>query len=85
MSMKSQRLWVSLGTQDLEFNRNLKLAECVKKLSFEHVQEFADQLAKRERCGEIVLYSDGKFDPMPISEKRAINGIAEFKQKIPYH
>ncbi|MAI36370.1 insulinase family protein [Alteromonas sp.] len=85
LSMKSQRLWVSLGTQDLEFNRNLKLAECVKKLSFEHIQGFADQLAKRERCGEIVLYSDGKFDPMPTCEKRTINSIAEFKQKIPYH
>ena len=83
--MKSQRLWVSLGTQDLEFNRNLKLAECVKKLTFEHIQDFADQLAKRERCGEIVLYSDGKFDPMPTWEKRTINSIAEFKQKIPYH
>lgn len=85
LSMKSQRLWVSLGTQDLAFDRHLKLAECVKNLSFEEIQVFADQLAKRERCGEIVLYSDGKFPPMLCPEKRAINSIAEFKQKIPYH
>ena len=85
LSMKSQRLWVSLGTQDLGFNRNTKLAERVKALSFEEIQEFAQQLAKRERCGELVLFSRGKFDALPTSEKRTINSISQFKQEIPYY
>lgn len=42
LSMKSQRLWVSLGTQDFGFNRNVKLAERVKALSFEEIQAFAE-------------------------------------------
>lgn len=85
LSMKSQRLWVSLGTQDLEFNRNSKLAARIKTLSFEEIQAFADQLAKRERCGELVLYSSGKFKAIPTLQKRTINSIAEFKKKIPYY
>ena len=85
LSMKSQRLWVSLGTQDLGFNRNTKLAERVKSLSFEEIQDFAHQLAKRERCGELVLFSKGKFETIPTNEKRTINSISQFKQEIPYY
>ena len=85
LSMKSQRLWVSLGTQDLEFNRNAKLAERIKGLSFEEIQDFAHQLAKRERCGELVLFSRGKFESIPTQEKRTINSISEFKKEIPYY
>ena len=85
LSMKSQRLWVSLGTQDLGFNRNVKLAERVKELSFEEIQDFAQQLAKRERCGELVLFSKGKFEAIPTQEKRTINSISHFKQEIPYY
>ena len=39
LSMKSQRLWISLGTQDLSFNRNTQLAECISALSFEGKHE----------------------------------------------
>lgn len=85
LSMKSQRLWVSLGTQDLSFNRNAKLAERIKSLTFEEVQAFAGELAQRERCGELVLYSKGKFEAMTTNAKRTINSISEFKQLIPYY
>ena len=85
LSMKSQRLWVSLGTQDLGFNRNVKLAERVKALSFEEIQDFAHQLAKRERCGELVLFSKGKFEAISTQGKRTINSISHFKQEIPYY
>ncbi|WDT87348.1 insulinase family protein [Alteromonas sp. 009811495] len=85
LSMKSQRLWVSLGTQDFGFNRNVKLAERVKALSFEEIQAFAEKLANREYCGELVLYSRGKYEDIPNLEKRTINSISEFKQKIPYY
>jgi hypothetical protein len=74
-----------LGTQDLSFNRNAKLAERIKSLTFEEVQAFAGELAQRERCGELVLYSKGKFEAMTTNAKRTINSISEFKQLIPYY
>lgn len=85
LSMKSQRLWVSLGTQDFGFNRNTKLAEHIKALSFEEIQRFANQLAKRERCGELVLYSRGKFAPIAKLRRQTIESISDFKQQICYH
>ena len=85
LSMKSQRLWVSLGTQDFGFNRNVKLAERVKTLTFEEIQCFAIELAKRERCGELVLYSRGKFEEIPKLRRHTINSISDFKQQIAYH
>ena len=83
--MKSQRLWVSLGTQDLAFNRNTLLAQCIRSLTFEDIQHYADQLAKRERCGELILYSKGKFDGIEMRKKRMISSISDFKQQIPYY
>lgn len=85
LSMKSQRLWVSLGTQDLAFNRNTLLAQCIRSLTFEDIQHYADQLAKRERCGELILYSKGKFDGIEMRKKRKISSISDFKQQIPYY
>jgi len=57
----------------------------VKALSFEEIQAFAEKLANREYCGELVLYSRGKYEDIPNLEKRTINSISEFKQKIPYY
>ena len=51
----------------------------------EEIQEFAHQLAKRERCGELVLFSRGKFESISTQEKRTINSISEFKKEIPYY
>jgi insulysin len=85
LSMKSQRLWISLGTQDLSFNRNTQLAECISALSFEDIQSYAHQLAKRERCGELILFAEGKHEKLETPKQRTINGISEFKSQIPYY
>lgn len=85
LSMKSQRLWISLGTQDLSFNRNTQLAECISALSFEDIQSYAHQLAKRERCGELILFAEGKHEKLETPKHRTINGISEFKSQIPYY
>lgn len=85
LSMKSQRLWVSLGTQDFGFNRNVKLAECIKQLSFEDILGFAEKLAKREYCGELILFSRGKYEGIPHVDDRTVNDISEFKTQIPYY
>ncbi len=52
LSMKSQRLWVSLGTKDLEFNRNTRLAECIAGISFNDIRLYATKLAERALLGK---------------------------------
>ncbi|QJR79861.1 peptidase M16 [Alteromonas pelagimontana] len=84
MSMKSQRLWVSLGMNDLQFNRNTLLAECVSKLTFEDIQAYATKLANRELFGELVLFASGKFSPMETDPSTTLNDIAEFKRNTAY-
>lgn len=85
LSMKSQRLWISLGTQDLSFNRNAQLADCINQLSFSDIQSYAHQLANREHCGELVLFSNGKLAKMTTPENRTVNSISQFKAQIPYY
>ena len=85
LSMKSQRLWISLGTQDLAFNRNSQLAECINQLTFKDIQDYAQQLANRERCGEMVLFSCGKHAKLNTPANRTINSISQFKTQIPYY
>ena len=82
--MKSQRLWVSLGTHDLAFDRNIKLAECIASLTFERIQEYAHAFAERTHCGELILYSKGKHEPVSSSDEQTITSISEFKRKASY-
>ncbi len=84
LAMKSQRLWVSLGTKDLEFNRNTRLAECITDITFEAIQDFAARLADRTLCGELVLYANGKFSELATPGEDTVTDIAEFKRSSPY-
>ena len=84
LSMKSQRLWVSLGTKDLEFNRNIQLAECIGNISFNDIRSYATKLANRALFGEMVLFASGKFEPMGTPEESTISNIAAFKSNTPY-
>jgi len=85
LSMKSQRLWISLGTQDLGFNRNVQLAQSIEQLSFKDIQDYAHQLANRAHCGELVLFSCGRHEKFVTPENRTINEISQFKTQIPYY
>ena len=84
LSMKSQRLWVSLGTKDLEFNRNTRLAECIANISFDDIRLYATKLAERALFGEMVLFACGKFDRMETPADATISNIAAFKSNTPY-
>lgn len=84
LSMKSQRLWVSLGTHDLAFDRNIKLAECIASLTFERIQEYAHALAERTHCGELILFSEGKHEPISSVAEQTITSISEFKRQASY-
>lgn len=83
LSMKSQRLWISLGTADYEFNRNKQLAECVRGLSFNEIKTYANQIAERTLFGELVLFAAGKFDELDCSKGQRVDDIATFKNLTP--
>lgn len=84
-SMKSQRLWVSLGTQDFTFNRHTQVAQCIEALSFEDIQNYATSLANRSHCGELVLYAKGQHNGLDDLSDNQIPNIAAFKQNTPYY
>ena len=79
LSMKSQRFWVSLGTRDIQFNRNTSLAECISELTFEHIEDYARKLANREHFGELVLYANGRFPDIGDQGENTVSSIASFK------
>lgn len=84
LSMKSQRLWISLGIKDRGFNRNAQLAAQVSQLSFSDIQAYAHSLAERSLFGELVLFSRGQFDGIKAPADKSVNSIASFKQRISY-
>lgn len=84
-SMKSQRLWVSLGTQDFTFDRNTQVAHCIETLSFEDIQDYANALAERSHCGELILYAKGKHQGLGDAPENLITNISAFKENTPYY
>ena len=81
--MKSQRLWISLGTSDYEFNRNSQLAECVAELTFDEIRTYARKLADRKLFGELVLFANGQFGELADEQAKRVDDIAEFKALTP--
>ena len=84
LSMKSQRLWVSLGIQDHGFDRNSKLADLICRLSFTDIQDYANALAKRSLFGELVLFAPGKFKGIDVPQDRLLSDLSSFKKQTPY-
>jgi len=84
LSMKSQRLWVCLGTQDLAFDRNAKLADLISRTSFQDIQAYANKIAERNVFGELVLFASGKFPSMDVSDDKKLKDLALFKKTTQY-
>lgn len=84
LSMKSQRLWVSLGTQDLGFDRNARLADLISRTSFKDIQDYANDIARRNVFGELVLFASGKFPGLEIDEERLLTDLSMFKKTTEY-
>ncbi|WP_232364416.1 insulinase family protein [Salinimonas lutimaris] len=85
LSMKSQRLWISLGTEDYHFDRNLRLAAMIENLEFDQISAYADKLANRELFGELVLFAQGKFDDATFPSGLRVDDITAFKELTPGH
>ncbi|MBU2977368.1 insulinase family protein [Alteromonas sp. C1M14] len=84
LSMKSQRLWGGLGSQETQFDRNQKLASEINQTSFTDIQHYANALAKRTLFGELVLYASGGFSSMSVPAERSLTNLAMFKKNTPY-
>lgn len=79
LSMKSQRLWISLGTADYQFNRNQRLAQCVQGMQFDKVKSYAAKVAAQQIFGELMLYAQGKFEHEVLSGGVQQDDISAFK------
>lgn len=85
LSMKSQRLWISLGTEDYHFDRNQRLATMIESLDFDQISAYADKLANRELFGELVLFAQGKFTETASPTGLRVDDITAFKELTPGH
>ncbi|MEG3767962.1 insulinase family protein [Alteromonas sp. 14N.309.X.WAT.G.H12] len=84
LSMKSQRLWGGLGSQETQFDRNQKLAAEINRMSFTDIQDYANALAKRTLFGELILYASGGFPSISPPPQRCLTNLAMLKKSTPY-
>ncbi|WP_100641980.1 insulinase family protein [Alteromonas facilis] len=87
-SARAQRLWLSMGMKEANFNHNQEIANFVKQIKFEQLIEHARALQRRQSFGEMVLYCHGSLSPdMPIlelSNSFIIEDSDTFKSTISY-
>jgi secreted Zn-dependent insulinase-like peptidase len=83
-SMKSQRLWLSLGMLDMSFNRNTQLAAKVSQLSFDDISDYAKKMNTRQVFGELILSAPGKFNSLQLLPEKNIRHIADFKSSASF-
>lgn len=84
LSMKSQRYWMAIGNEDLEFKQLSKLAYTVKNLSLEDMREFCVQILNRKNIGELVLFSDGTRTEVQSLTGHLIDDLHAFKSQVNY-
>lgn len=84
LSMKSQRLWLALGSKNNDLHWNEKLADKIKCISFDEIQNYASAIAERTAFGELVLFSAGKFDTITVTESRHLTDLSHFKRSTNY-
>lgn len=80
LRMSSQRLWVSIGSKDYDFNHRQLIADAIVKLTPADLQQFiSQQLEQPER---LLMCSHGKAhaDGERITQGHVINKLTDFKQ-----
>lgn len=84
LSVKSQRLWLAIGTENHDFQYQDKLIEALQSLTFKDVCEFTDNLQRTESFGSLALYCPGEAanDRPNIGEE--ITKLTEFKTNAKY-
>lgn len=84
LSMKSQRLWMSIGNKDFNFSYNEKLVATIKQLNFSQLVEFNQRLLMQRQFGELVLIS-AKNSKIKINpDWQLIPSVTNFKKRANY-
>ena len=81
LSMKSQRLWSAIGTEDHQFQLNQVMLAELALLNFSDLQQFISKMSTKTRFGELILYSDQTYIPAAEINAEALNDIDLFKKQ----
>ncbi len=85
LSMKSQRLWVALGTSEgADFQREKRLIAALNAISFEQICRFSASLLRSPNIGKLALFANGKFAPFNLGNATQIEDITAFKAQVGY-
>lgn len=84
-SMRSQRIWQSLGAGDVSLSKNQSIADAIRNISFDDIERYATNMNLNQTFGQIVLYAPGRFKPIKTNELDNIANIADFKSKVEFY
>lgn len=84
LSMQSQRIWLNLGTGDVNNSAKKELISAIENMSFEALVHGAELLLQRNTFGELILYSPGKFVDMGDDVGVKMTNLEEFKSKAAF-
>lgn len=84
LSMKSQRLWMSIGNKDCNFSRNQQMIKIIEQLEFSQLLLFNQNLLAQNQFGKLVLIN-AKNGKMNINKNwQQITGVSSFKEHANY-
>lgn len=84
LSVKSQRLWLSIGNQDHQFDQQNALAKALNDITFENVVAFVQRLNVTEAFGQLVLACPGEQLPYEPIGGEQIKDLPYFKSHADY-
>ncbi|MDC8831572.1 insulinase family protein [Alteromonas gilva] len=84
-SMRSQRIWQSLGANDPTLNHNLMIASTIETMQFTDIERYANDMSINQSFKQLVLSAPGKFPSISASPEASIANIADFKSKVEFY
>lgn len=84
LSMKSQRLWMSIGNQDNTFTYTARMTQTILEMDFCELKAYLISLVSRQGFGEVILYSDESQHALTSTQTEVITDISDFKANCQY-
>jgi insulysin len=84
LSMKSQRLWIAIGNDDINFSGQRTLASTIEQLQFSTALQFYQNMLANDHFGKLVLYCNGGDRKESYVEGQMIEKIDTFKKQATY-
>lgn len=82
LSMKSQRLWSAIGTEDHQFQLDQIMLAELALLNFNDLQQFITKMSTKTSFGELILYSDQTYVAADEINAEVLNDINLFKKQV---